>query len=300
MGGPGAGGAEPVEELARAKINLDLQVTGRRADGYHELDSLTAFAAFGDRLILQQHDRLELEVIGPFAGPLAAEPDNLVLRAARRLASRAGREATVRITLDKRLPVAAGLGGGSADAAAVLRGLNRLWRLGMAPADLAAIAVDLGADVPVCLAGRAARMRGIGDRLEPWDELPPLAVLLVNPDLPLSTAAVFGALQLAEGSSRARLAATVRARRLPEVAGRAEEPSGGAGPTHPAANLRRAGLAGGAGQLRGGADVGQWCYLFRPVRACRRTRCRGRRDRSRPSRLVARGEHARRLSGIDP
>jgi 4-diphosphocytidyl-2-C-methyl-D-erythritol kinase len=200
LGEPGAGGAEPVEELARAKINLDLHITGRRADGYHELDSLAAFAAFGDRLILQHHDRLELEVIGPFAGPLAAEPDNLVLRAARRLAACAGRAAAARITLDKRLPVAAGLGGGSADAAAALRGLNRLWRLGMAPADLAAIAVELGADVPVCLAGRPARMRGIGDRLEPWDALPPLAVLLVNPDLPLSTAAVFGALELAEGS----------------------------------------------------------------------------------------------------
>jgi len=188
----------PVEELARAKINLDLHVTGRRADGYHELDSLTAFAAIGDHLALCEHDRLELEVTGPFAGPLAAEPDNLVLRAARRLAACAGRQATVRITLDKRLPVAAGLGGGSADAAAALRGLNRLWRLGMGPADLAGLAAELGADVPVCLAGRTARMRGIGERLEPWSGLPPLAVLLVNPDLPLATAAVFGALEVIE------------------------------------------------------------------------------------------------------
>jgi 4-diphosphocytidyl-2-C-methyl-D-erythritol kinase len=185
----------PVEELAAAKINLDLHVTGRRGDGYHELDSLTAFAAFGDRVALHEHDRLELELCGPFAGALAAEPDNLVLRAARRLAAIAGCPATVRITLEKRLPVAAGLGGGSADAAAVLRGLNRLWRLGMAPADLAALAAGLGADVPVCLAGRTARMQGVGEQVEPWDGLPPLAVLLVNPSLPLATAAVFGALE---------------------------------------------------------------------------------------------------------
>ena len=190
----------PVEELAPAKINLDLHVTGRRADGYHELDSLTAFAAFGDRVVLHEHDRLELELCGPFAGPLAAEPDNLVLRAARRLAAIAGCPATVRITLEKRLPVAAGLGGGSADAAAVLRGLNRLWRLGMVPADLAALAAGLGADVPVCLAGRTARMQGVGERVEPWDGLPPLAVLLVNPNLPLATAAVFGALEAIGGA----------------------------------------------------------------------------------------------------
>jgi 4-diphosphocytidyl-2-C-methyl-D-erythritol kinase len=190
----------PVEELAPAKINLDLHVTGRRADGYHELDSLTAFAAFGDRVALHEHDRLELELSGPFAGALAAAPDNLVLRAARSLAAFAGREAAVRIRLDKRLPVAAGLGGGSADAAAVLRGLNRLWRLGMAPADLAGLAAGLSADVPVCVAGRTARMRGVGEQVEPWDGLPPLAVLLVNPNLPLATAAVFGALQAIEGN----------------------------------------------------------------------------------------------------
>jgi 4-diphosphocytidyl-2-C-methyl-D-erythritol kinase len=185
----------PVEELAPAKINLDLHVIGRRADGYHELDSLTAFAAFGDRVTLHEHDCLELALSGPFAGMLAAEPDNLVLRTARCLAACAGRRAAVRITLEKRLPVAAGLGGGSADAAAVLRGLNRLWRLGMAPADLADLGALLGADVPVCLAGRPARMQGVGERVEPWDGLPQLAVLLVNPNLPLATAAVFGALE---------------------------------------------------------------------------------------------------------
>jgi 4-diphosphocytidyl-2-C-methyl-D-erythritol kinase len=185
----------PVEELAPAKINLDLHVTGRRPDGYHELDSLTAFAAFGDRLVLHHHDRLQLAVAGPFAGMLAGEPANLVLRAARRLAAVAGRAPAVRIVLDKQIPVAAGLGGGSADAAAMLRGLNRLWRLGMTAADLAELAAKLGADVPVCLAGRPARMRGIGEQLEPWDALPTLPVLLVNPNLPLATAAVFAGLE---------------------------------------------------------------------------------------------------------
>ena len=193
----------PIEELAPAKINLDLLVTGRRADGYHELDSLTAFAAFGDRLVLRDHDRLELTVTGPFGALLAGEPDNLVVRAARRLAACVGREAAVRITLHKQIPVAAGLGGGSADAAAALRGLNRLWRLGMTPADLAGVGAALGGDLPVCLAGRTARMRGIGDRLEPWDGLPLLAALLVNPKLPLSTAAVFGALELSRPPERA-------------------------------------------------------------------------------------------------
>lgn len=196
-------GAVPVEELAPAKINLDLHVTGRRSDGYHELDSLTAFATLGDRLALHEHDRLELEVTGAFAGMLAVEPDNLVLRAARRLAAWAGRVAAVRIVLDKRIPVAAGLGGGSADAAAALRGLCRLWRLRPAPGDLVALAAGLGADVPVCLAARPARMRGIGERVEPWDDLPPLAVLLVNPHAPLATAAVFGALDAVRQAPRA-------------------------------------------------------------------------------------------------
>jgi 4-diphosphocytidyl-2-C-methyl-D-erythritol kinase len=203
LGEQAAGAQTAVQELAPAKINLDLHVTGRRADGYHELDSLTAFAAFGDRLALHEHDRLELVLSGPFTGALAAEPDNLVLRAARRLAACAGRAAAVRIMLEKRLPVAAGLGGGSADAAAALRGLNRLWRLGMTPAELAEIATGLGADVPVCLAGRTARMRGVGERVEPWDGMPPLPVLLVNPNLPLATAAVFGALE-AIGESAGR------------------------------------------------------------------------------------------------
>jgi 4-diphosphocytidyl-2-C-methyl-D-erythritol kinase len=183
-----------IEESAPAKINLDLCITGRRPDGYHELDSLVVFGAAADHLILEPADRLDVELGGPFSRALAAVPDNLVVRAARGLAEHAGRAAHVRIKLEKNLPIAAGLGGGSGDAAATLRGLNRFWRLGLGIADLAPLARDLGADVPVCLARRAARMRGIGERLEWVSGLPPLCLLLVNPGRPLATAAVFAAI----------------------------------------------------------------------------------------------------------
>ena len=184
--------AGALEEHAPAKVNLDLLITGRRADGYHELDSLVVFASPGDRLLLQPAAELSLAVRGPFAAALAGA-DNLVLRAAQALAAHAGRAPAARIVLEKNLPVAAGLGGGSADAAAALRGLARLWRLGPAAA-LAPLAARLGADVPVCLASRPARMRGIGERLEPARGLPELALLLINPNRPLATAAVFAAL----------------------------------------------------------------------------------------------------------
>ena len=185
---------ELIAEAAPAKINLDLCITGRRPDGYHELDSLVVFGPPADVLRFAPADRLTLELCGPFADALAGESDNLVLRAARRLAGHAGCPATARITLEKNLPVAAGLGGGSGDAAATLRGLNRLWRLGLAEGDLMPLAGDLGADVPACLAARPARMRGVGERLNWLDGLPPLALLLVNPNRPLPTAAVFRAL----------------------------------------------------------------------------------------------------------
>jgi 4-diphosphocytidyl-2-C-methyl-D-erythritol kinase len=183
-----------IEESAPAKINLDLCITGRRPDGYHEIDSLVVFGAPADRLILEPADRLDLELSGPFARELAAVPDNLVVQAARRLAEHAGQAADVRIKLEKNLPIAAGLGGGSGDAAATLRGLNRFWRLGLGIADLAPLARDLGADVPVCLGARAARMLGIGEQLEWISGLPSLSLLLVNPGRPLATAAVFAAL----------------------------------------------------------------------------------------------------------
>jgi 4-diphosphocytidyl-2-C-methyl-D-erythritol kinase len=183
----------PLEEQAPAKLNLFLRVIGRRPDGYHELDSCVVFTAWADRLAIVPDDRLTLALAGPFAPALADASDNLVLRAARRLAAHAGRAPNVRITLEKRMPVAAGLGGGSADAAATLRGLNRLWGLGLGSSELLPIALDLGADVPVCLLGRPARMRGVGERLEPID-IPGLDLVLANSRHAISTARAFAGL----------------------------------------------------------------------------------------------------------
>ena len=178
---------------APAKLNLYLHVTGRRADGYHELDSLVSFAALADTLEIAPADTLALSVSGPFADALDAG-DNLATRAAAALAERLGRPADVRIALHKRLPVAAGLGGGSADAAAVLRGLAQLWRLGPEHTDdFREIALSLGADVPVCLDSRAAYMAGIGEALGAPPPLPPCGVLLVNPGVPVPTGPVFAA-----------------------------------------------------------------------------------------------------------
>ena len=178
---------------APAKLNLYLHVTGRRADGYHELDSLVSFAALGDTLEIAPADTLALTVSGPFAGALDAG-DNLAIRAAAALAERLGRPADVRIALHKRIPVAAGLGGGSADAAAVLRGLALMWRLGAEHAgDIQEVALSLGADVPVCLHARAAYMAGIGEALSAPPRLPACAVVLVNPGVPVPTGSVFAA-----------------------------------------------------------------------------------------------------------
>ncbi|MBU8541006.1 4-(cytidine 5'-diphospho)-2-C-methyl-D-erythritol kinase [Roseomonas tokyonensis] len=174
--------------FAPAKVNLFLRVTGRRADGYHLLDSLAVFASIGDRVSAAPAAALRLTLGGPEAAALTAEPDNLVLRAARALG--AGRGAALH--LDKHLPVASGIGGGSADAAAALRVLAGLWGVS---ADLPALAAGLGADVPVCLAGRPARMQGVGEVLSPVPPLPPCGLLLANPRLPLATPAVFRARQ---------------------------------------------------------------------------------------------------------
>ena len=188
----------PIVEAAPAKLNLYLHVLGRRADGFHELDSLVAFADVGDRLtVTPAPDGPHLTITGPFAGPLIAEDPagNLVIRAALALAERCGRPATVRIALEKNLPVASGIGGGSADAAACLRALARLWGLSADHPDLYAVGSRLGADVPVCLAGRPAYFGGIGDRLDPAPTLPETHAVLVNPGVPVPTPAVFKARQ---------------------------------------------------------------------------------------------------------
>jgi len=176
--------------FAPAKINLFLHVGEKRADGYHALQSLAVFAGMGDELTLSLADELTLSVEGPFAHGLADESDNLVLRAARALSAKA------RLTLTKNLPVASGIGGGSADAAAALRGLMQLHGLS---ADLQAIAATLGSDVPVCLGSRPAWMEGRGEILASAS-VPSLPIVLVNPGVAVSTAHVFRALETRRGT----------------------------------------------------------------------------------------------------
>ena len=181
--------------LARAKVNLWLNVVGRRADGFHLLDSLVAFTDLADDIEVTPASDLSLEVVGPEASALDGDSDNLVLKAARLLAGRAGLAPRAALRLTKRIPVAAGLGGGSADAAATLLALVDLWRVAMPPEELFDLAATLGADVPMCLAGRPALATGIGERLARVPALPACAILLVNPGVALPTPAVFRARQ---------------------------------------------------------------------------------------------------------
>ena len=176
-------GAARVTAFAPAKINLTLHVTGRRPDGYHLLDSLVVFADLGDRLTVSLADAPALSVKGPLAAGVPSDGRNLALRAA------AFHGTPAHIVLDKTLPAEAGIGGGSSDAAAVLRALTRLTGRPVPPG-----AEVLGADVPVCLAARAARMRGLGEAVETVPALPMLHAVLVNPGVPVATPAVFAAL----------------------------------------------------------------------------------------------------------
>jgi len=180
--------------FAPAKVNLYLHVIGKRPDGYHLLDSLIAFADIGDRVTAELATKLSLEISGPEAAGLAGlGQDNLVLRAARLLADHAGMGHGAALHLEKNLPVAAGIGGGSSDAAAVLRLLAALWQLSIGEEALRSLGTQLGADLPVCLYGRAAWLGGVGERIEPAPELPEAGILLANPRKELPTAAVFAA-----------------------------------------------------------------------------------------------------------
>ena len=185
--------SSPLREAARAKVNLYLHVVGKRADGYHLLDSLAVFPDVGDVLQAEAADGLSLELAGRFGANLQAEPDNLVLRAARGLAELAGVPARARLVLEKNLPVSSGIGGGSADAAAALRVLQGLWGVSVPADDLAALALQLGADVPVCLASQPARMRGVGEVLSAGPVLAECGMLLANPLVGVATPAVFKA-----------------------------------------------------------------------------------------------------------
>lgn len=181
-----------VRVFAPAKINLTLKVAAPRPDGRHPLASAVAFADVGDWLEARQADGLTLAVSGPFAGDLQDEADNLVLRAARALAARFGVEAKAALKLEKNLPVASGIGGGSSDAAAALKALNALWGLKASEADLMAVAAPLGADIPVCVPARAAFMTGAGEICAPLS-IPAMAAVLVNPLRPAPTGAVYRA-----------------------------------------------------------------------------------------------------------
>ena len=191
--------AMPLVERAPAKINLTLHIVGRRADGWHELESLVVFTRSGDTLALEPGDALGLAVAGPTAGAAGANDDNLVLRAARALAARVPDLRLGAFKLTKRLPVAAGIGGGSSDAAAALRLLARANGLAVDDPRVVEAAAVTGADIPVCLAARARMMRGVGDRLGPLLDLPPLPALVVNPGVPLETKAVFARMGLESG-----------------------------------------------------------------------------------------------------
>jgi 4-diphosphocytidyl-2-C-methyl-D-erythritol kinase len=179
--------------LARAKVNLYLHITGRRADGYHLLDSLIVFAEGGDAIEAQPARELELAIDGPFAGGLDNGPDNLVLRAARALQVLTGSAQGAAIRLTKNLPIASGIGGGSADAAATLHALCELWRVKPDKDALLQLAAKLGADVPVCLTSTPSFVGGIGEEIAPAAGLPKSWLLLVNPRVATPTPAVFKA-----------------------------------------------------------------------------------------------------------
>jgi 4-diphosphocytidyl-2-C-methyl-D-erythritol kinase len=184
----------PVPILAPAKVNLFLHVGPLAADGYHPLASLVAFADVGDSVTVRPADRLSLTVTGPFASGLNDGGDNLILKALRALGEATGAgDPPVAVTLDKQLPIAAGLGGGSSDAGAALKAVRDLLGLALDDGALADIAAAVGADGPMCLHARAAWAEGRGDRLAFEPRLPPLPAVLVNPGVPSSTGAVYRA-----------------------------------------------------------------------------------------------------------
>lgn len=184
-----------VVEQARAKVNLALHVIGRRPDGYHDLDMLVAFAEIGDTVTLTPSDEDGFRIDGPMAGDLRADADNLVLRALRGFRELSGRMEPLAIHLAKRLPIASGIGGGSADAAATLRGLCRLHGRSIDGPALTALALSLGADVPICLDGRPSHVAGVGEQITPTAGRLAFGLLLVNPRIGVSTPAVFRALE---------------------------------------------------------------------------------------------------------
>ncbi len=190
-----------ITELAPAKVNLTLRVGALRADGFHPVDSVVVFADWGDRLTAEAADELMLSVEGPAAAEVPANADNLVIRAVKALATAAGRKPAGRIGLTKHIPAGAGLGGGSADAAAALRAFNRFWELDWPLDMLAGIGAEIGSDVPACVWSRPLRMTGRGERIRLIEGWPGFPALLVNPGVSVATGPVFEAFDAQEGGT---------------------------------------------------------------------------------------------------
>ena len=275
---------ETAAETAYAKINLALHVRRRMPDGYHDLETLFAFCADGDELTAAPADDLSLTIVGPFGEKLSAGPDNLVLRAAEALRAAAGTAAGAAIRLDKRLPVASGIGGGSADAAAALRLLVRLWDVAVADETLHGIAATLGADVPACMVSQTCRGEGRGDRLDLLDAraLTGIPLLLVKSACRRADRAGVPAL----GPDRSRAARVGGSARCgAEWAKR----SRAAGACAAAGDRVRGRGAVGDARSAAGTDVGLGRDLFRAVRGCGGARRRGCGNRGGASALVAAG-----------
>lgn len=205
-------------EQGRAKVNLSLRVVGRRADGYHDLESVVAFADCADRLTLEPGSELKLTTTGPLAAACGDTADNLVLKAATLLAEAVPGLKLGAFALDKVLPVAAGIGGGSADAAAALRLLARLNDLSLDDPRIQKVALATGADVPVCLVSRACDMTGVGEQLLPLS-LPSMPCVMVNPRVPVATKDVFQELGLRNGELLVGVTDVIRAPAWPEEGG---------------------------------------------------------------------------------
>ena len=212
---------ELVEE-GRAKVNLTLRVVGRRVDGYHDLESVVAFADCADRLTLTPGAELKLTTSGPLAAACGDTSDNLVLKAARLLKARIPDLKVGSLTLEKVLPVAAGIGGGSADAAAALRLLAKLNGLALDDKRVLEVALATGADVPVCLQSRACDMTGVGETLLPLS-LPKIPCVLVNPRIPVATRDVFAALGVRPGNLLVGVTDVLRAVAWPEAGSSVED-----------------------------------------------------------------------------
>ena len=180
---------------APAKVNLCLRITGKRDDGYHLLDSIVVFTEFGDQVTISEAEKDNLAVTGPFADQLTGSPDdNICIKALTAYRAAGGHIGPVRIDIEKNIPVGAGLGGGSSDAAAILKGLNRLNEQPFDDSQLHKLGLSLGADVPACLVGSSLRMQGIGELITPIKDVKPCHMLLANPGKPLATIDVFRAL----------------------------------------------------------------------------------------------------------